>query len=515
MGVLKYQVTKTKTNIEGFDHIAMGGLPTNRTTLVSGTAGSAKTLFAVQFLAEGITKADENGVFITFEEAPDDIYKNMAGFKWNIRQWEDEGKWKFIDASPQVGDEVVISGNYDFGALIARIEYSVSKVKAKRVSMDSLGAIFNRYEDKAIVRKEIFRLVNALKKMNVTAIITAERTDEYGEIGRYGVEEFVTDNVVILRNVLEDEKRRRTVEILKLRGTQHHTGECPFTINEKGIIAIPLSAIQLEQKSSNKRITSGVPELDKMCGGGIFRDSVILASGATGTGKTLMSSHFIYGGTTNNERCLLFAYEESREQLLRNAIGWGLDLEKMEKKGLLQVEAIYPETASIEGHLLRMQEKIDKFKPTRVAVDSLSALERVASIKGFREFVIGLTCFLKEREITGFLTSTTPTLMGGPSITEGHISTITDLIIMLRYVEAFGEMRRGITVLKMRGSMHDKSVKEFAIDHQGMHIGKPFRDVVGIIAGRPTYVERPTDIDRMKHMFDDSDTIENKPKDEE
>lgn len=332
--------------------------------------------------------------------------------------------------------------------------------------------------------------------------MTAERSQEYGEIARFGVEEFVADNVIILRNVLEEGKRRRTVEILKFRGTTHQKGEYPFTIMpDQGITVIPLSAIELRQKSSNRRITSGNEELDHMCGGGLFRDSILLVSGATGTGKTLMTTEFIAGGINNGERCLLFAFEESREQLFRNAIGWGVDFEQMEAEDKFRVICAYPEVASLEEHLIHMKAAIAEFHPNRVAIDSLSAIERFAAIKGFREFVIGLTSFIKHEEIAGLFTSTTPTLLGGTSVTEAHISTITDSIILLRYVEIYGEMRRGITVLKMRGSMHDKDIREFIIDGSGMHIGRPFRNVLGILAGNPTYVP-PTEIARIDSMFD-------------
>lgn len=495
-------IEKLETGIPGFDFLSEGGLPKGRATLISGTAGSAKTVFACQFLVEGI-KRGESGVFVTFEEPPKALRRNMLGFGWNIAQWEEERKWAFVDASPQLEEQPMVTGEYDLGALIARIEFAIRKYKAKRVSMDSLGAIFSHLENSAQVRSDLFRLASALRELDVTSIMTAERTDEYGEISRYGVEEFVADNVVILRNVLQDEKRRRTIEILKYRGTDHQKGEFPFTIiRNRGVVIIPLSAIELEQKSSNIRITSGSTELDKMCGGGFFRDSIILVSGATGTGKTLMVTEFMAGGVANDERCLVFAFEESREQLFRNATGWGVDFERMEQEGKLRVVCRYPETNGLENHLITMKETIEEFKPNRVAVDSLSALERVSSLKGFREFIIGLTSFIKQQEVGGLFTSTTPSLMGGTSITEGHISTITDSIILLRYVEMYGEMRRGLTVLKMRGSMHDKDIREFSIDHKGMHIGRPFRNVTGILAGTPMYTAQ-SEVERLSGLFEE------------
>jgi circadian clock protein KaiC len=489
-------VPKLSTGIASFDVISKGGLPKHRTTLISGTAGSGKTVFAMQFLAAGIRDAAESGVFVTFEESAEDIRKNMGSFGWDLAEWEREGKLAFVDASPDPAIETVVSGTFDLGALLARVEHAVKRVGAARVSVDSLGAIFSQFSDQSIVRRELFRIASALKGMNVTALLTAERVEEYGAIARFGVEEFIADNVMVLRNVLENEVRRRTVEILKFRGTNHQKGEFPFTIIEgEGIVVIPLSAIELRQHSSNVRISSGNPELDHMCGGGFFRDSVILVSGATGTGKTLTVTQFLDGGARKGERCLLLAFEESREQLFRNASGWGVDFEKMEREGTLRVVCDYPEVVGLEEWLITIQRAVEEFKPNRVALDSLSALERVGSIKTFREFVIGVTSFIKQQEITGLFTATTSTLMGGSSITETHVSTLTDSIILLRYVEMFGEMKRGITVLKMRGSIHDKGIREFTVDEKGMHLGRRFRNVTGVLAGAPMHVS-PAELER-------------------
>ncbi len=497
-------IEKLPTGIPGFDHISEGGLPRRRITLVSGSAGTAKTVFACQFLAAGIQQRGQAGVFVTFEESIDDIRRNMLGFGWDIATWEAEGKWSFIDAST-AAPETVVAGEFDLDALIARIHHAIRKTNAERVSIDSLGAIFSQFEDSRNLRMELFRIAHALKQIGVTAIMTAERLEEYGTIARYGIEEFVADNVVILRNVLEEEKRRRTIEILKYRGTSHRKGEFPFTIiPAHGITVIPLSALELKQRSSTIRLSSGNVNLDRMCGGGFFRDSVILVSGATGTGKTLMATTFLAGGAMQGERSLLFAFEESRDQLYRNAAGWGIDFDDLERRDLLRVVSVYPETAGLEDHLIAMQKMIAEFRPTRVAIDSLSALERVSTSKGFREFVISLTSFIKHQEIAGMYTATTPNLLGGSSITEGHISTITDSIILMRYVELFGEMRRGMTVLKMRGSMHDKEIREFKIDGAGMHIGAPFRDVTGILSGNFVHVN-PSEIDRINQMFEDEE----------
>ena len=492
-------VEKIPTGISSFDVIAKGGLPRNRTTLISGTAGSGKTIFAIQFLAAGI-EAGTPGVFVTCEEAATDIRKNMLSFGWDLAKWEADGKFAFVDASPDPHIDTIEAGSFDLGALMARVEHAVKKVKGERVAVDSIGAVFSQFSDQSMVRKELFRVASALKALGVTAVLTAERTDDYGPIARFGVEEFIADNVMILRNVLEDESRRRTIEILKFRGCDHQKGEFPFTIVPNGgVIVIPLSAMHLSMKSSSVRISSGSKALDEMCGGGLFRDSVTLVSGATGTGKTLTVTQFLQGGASSGERCLLLAFEESRDQLVRNAIGWGFDFGQMERDGQLRIICDYPDVSGLEDWLVTIQAAIMEFKPHRVALDSLSALEHVGSPKAFREFVIGLTSFVKHQEITALFTSTTASLMGGDSITETHISTLTDSIILLRYVEMFGEMKRGLTVLKMRGSAHDKAIREFTIDKGGMRMGRPFRNVTGILAGAPVHLS-PSDLE---HVWED------------
>lgn len=494
-------IEKLQTYIPGLDLIADGGLPRGRTTLVAGTSGSGKTVLAAQFLAAGISQAGENGVFVTFEESPEAIRSDVNGFGWEIEQWEADGKWVFVDASPDPAEEVTIIGNYDFGGLLVRIEHAIRKNGAKRVAMDSIGTVFTRYGERATVRRELFRIIAALREIGVTAVLTAERTEEYGEIARFGVEEFVADNVIILRNSLEEEKRRRTIEILKFRGTYHQKGEWPFTVSPgKGIVVLPLSAIELTQQSEDQRVYSGNEELDKMCGGGFFRDSIVLVSGATGSGKTLLATKFLAGGVARGEKALMLAFEESRAQLIRNSRGWGDDFAAMEQAGKLRIICTYPETASLEEHLLEIKAAVESFRPKRLAIDSLSALERVATAKGYREFIVGLTSFIKHGELVGLFTATAPTLLGGESVTESHISTMTDSIILLRYVEVYGDIRRGIVVIKMRGSAHEKEIREFTIDAQGMHIGRPFRGITGILSGNPTQASAD-EMERLDQLF--------------
>ena len=478
------QVQKLPTGIEGFDDVCHGGLPNGRSTLVSGTSGTGKTVFSLQYLHHGICHFDEPGIFVTFEESPQDIINNAASFGWNLQELIDQNKLFILDASPDP-DGQAVAGNFDLSGLIERISYAIRKYKAKRVAIDSMTAVFQQYDAIYVVRREIFRLIARLKEIGVTTVMTTERVDEYGPIARYGVEEFVSDNVVILRNVLETERRRRTVEILKLRGTTHMKGEFPFTMGALGISVFPLGAMRLTQRSSNVRISSGVPALDEMCGGGYFQDSIILATGATGTGKTMLVSKFIEDAYLNEQRAILFAYEESRAQLLRNATSWGIDFEKMEADGMLKIICAYPESTGLEDHLQIIKTEITSFKPSRMAIDSLSALARGVSLNAFRQFVIGVTGYAKQEEIAGFFTNTAEEFMGSHSITDSHISTITDTILLLQYVEIRGEMARALNVFKMRGSWHDKRIREFLITNEGPQIKDSFSNFEQIFSGAP------------------------------
>jgi len=355
-------------------------------------------------------------------------------------------------------------------------------VRAKRIVLDSLTQLFDHFiGDPKILRRELFHISSALKKSGLTVLMTAERSTEYGELTRHRLEEFVADNVVILRNVLSREKRRRTIEVLKMRGSHHAEGEAPFTLlSGHGVVAIPLSSLRLEQHSSTVRVTSGNAQIDEMCGGGFFRDSVTLVSGATGTGKTLLVTNFLAGGVAAGEKALLFGYEESRGQLFRNASGWGVDFAQMEADGKLKVVCLYPEAQGLPDHLLTIENVVDEFQPNRIAIDSLSALERIAHDTGFREFLISLTSFIKKREIAGLCTATSKSLIGGQSASEQHISTLTDSIILLRYIQERQFMHRGLMILKMRGSEHAKEIRKFSIDGSGMRLGEAFGDAPDI-----------------------------------
>jgi circadian clock protein KaiC len=481
------EIQRMPTGISGFDQVALGGLPAGRSTLVTGTTGSGKTLFAVEFLARGIRDFDDAGVFVTFEETPTDIRRNAASLGLPIERWEGEGKWAFVDASADI-EETSTVGDYDFSALVARIEHAVRQVGARRVSLDSLGAIFTRFSNIGIVRHELFRIASALETLGVTSVLTAERAAEHDGVSWYGVEEFVLNNVIILRNVLQQERRRRTIEIVKFRGAAHRTGEWLFAIDpQDGIVVMPLAFLTSRERASQGRVSTGIAELDEMCGGGFYRDAIVLLSGSTGAGKTLTSLSFAAAAYAAGERCLFYTFDETREQLGRNAAGWGIDLDGMEATGLLRVVSEYPEVASLEDHFIRLRRGVAEFAPDRMVIDTLSALERVATPRALLDFLIALGAVLRPREITALLTSAAGDHLTSSLVPAGavEIASLADVTILLRAFEHAGEIRRAIAVVQARGSAHDHSIRQVTIDGTGMHIGDRLRGVSHILDANP------------------------------
>jgi circadian clock protein KaiC len=494
-------VVKVATGISGFDEIAYGGIPKGRTTLLSGASGSGKTVFAMQFLMGGVQNG-EAAVFVTFEETPEDIQRNMLGFGWDIAKLVRKGMFTFVDASP-TEDETIEVGNFDLGAFLARIMYAIKKVDAQRVAIDSISALFPRYSDQAVIRRELYRTASQLKKEGMTTILTAERTtEEVGQIGRFGVEEFVSDNVILLHNYLDSVRgdRKRSVEILKFRGTTHETQDTPLLVLADGVNVFPRPRPSYRgQRSSDKKLSLGIPGLDKMFFGGVYELSTTLLTGASGAGKTVSGLHFILEGARKGERGLLIAFEESDEQLYRNAESFGQDLRKYVKKGLVRLFTSVPEELKPEEHFKRIRDIVEESEVSRFVIDSLSALERIYPPDRFREFTVGLNTYLKGKGVTSLMTNTTAALLDVSQITETHLSTATDNIILLKYLELDGQMKRALLVVKARGSDHDKTLHELIIDSKGMSVGEPFYGVEGLMGGSARRVVMPP-VDVTEHM---------------
>jgi len=503
-------IEKEETGIVGFDTASDGGLPKGRMTIVAGTAGSAKTIFATQFLVHGILKKESNAVFVTFEETPEEICRDMAGFNWDLRKFEEEGRLKFVDISLPHDVEIeqwksIIPVCYEVRNIIGKIENAVQKINAKRVVIDSIGTMFGDNVDRATIRSKIFRISSSLRKMGVTSVMTIERSEEYGPVSRYGVEEFAAENVVVLRNVFEEKRRRRTMEILKFRGTNHLRGEFPFAIiSGKGIMAFPITYLQKvisKPQLSQNKVTSGSKELDAMCNGGFFKDSIIFVSGGPGCGKTVLSTQFIAGGVASGEKGLLVTFDENKEAIYRNALARNINLKAMEEKGNLFIHSVYPESLGVDEHLSEIISSIETFKPERIVIDSLSAIERITSPKGLEEFIMGITYYIKQKGITAIYTANSNPISISCGPLESLGFAIADAIILIKYVEVFGELHRGIIIMKMRSSAHDKEIREFTIDDKGIHIGRAFRNISGVLSGTLVHKSSAEHESRIDKLF--------------
>ena len=480
-------IAKTPTGIEGFDHIAMGGLPERRATVVAGQAGSAKTIFAAQFLAEGVRRG-EPGIFVTLEEPAADHRANLSTLGWDVTAWEAAGDWRFVDASPLVrvsgAEERAV---YSMETLAAQIGHAVDATGAQRLVLDSLNAVLSLHEDIATARQLLRRLIASLRAMGLTVVLTVETPgDPGGALSRYGVEEFVADNVVLLRNVREGTFRRRTVEVLKMRGAMHHKGDVGFTIVPgRGLVVLPVTAPQSSVGPGDERVSSGNPGLDELMHGGLMRGSSTLLSGPSGTGKTLLVTQFAAAGAARGEKVLLVAYEESPEQVRRNGAAFGHDFAAYEEQGLLTVVSHYPEVASLDDHLVEIRTLVEQLEPARLVIDSLSALTRLGSSHAYREFVIGITSFVRTIGVASVLTSSSAQLFGGTSVTESHISGLIDSIVVLRRVETDSSLKHSILVLKMRGSSHEHQIRELRIGNGALEVGEPFTGLGGVLTGQP------------------------------
>jgi len=459
---------KSPTGIPGMDEITGGGLPKGRPTLVAGAAGCGKTLFAMEFLVNGAIQYDEPGVFVAFEENAEELAQNVASLGFDLKDLAKKKKL-IIDNIQIERSEIAETGEYDLEGLFIRLGYAIDTIGARRVVLDTIEVLFGALPNQTIVRAELQRLFRWLKNKGVTAVITAERGD--GTMTRFGLEEYVADCVILLDHRVTEQVSTRRLRIVKYRGTLHGTSEYPFLISKNGISVLPITSLSLEHKVSNKRISTGIKELDNMLDGkGFYRGSSVLLSGTAGTGKSSLSAAFVDAACGRGERCLYFAFEESTSQILRNMRSIGIDLAPHVKKGLLQFHVARPTHYGLEMHLVTMYDLINEHNPDVVVLDPITDFFAVGSKAEVKATITRVIDFLKTRQMTGFFTSYTSEEDGADQSIVG-ISSLIDAWISLRNLEINGERHRGLFILKSRGMPHSNQIRSFQLTDHGIQIG--------------------------------------------
>lgn len=466
-------VEKCPTGIRGLDEITNGGLPKDRPTLICGGAGSGKTLFAMEFLMHGAIEYGEPGVFMTFEETPQDLAKNFYSLGFDLPEMMSRGLIE-TDHVSITRSEIEETGEYDLEGLFIRLSAAIDAIGAKRVVLDTIEALFSELPNATILRAELRRLFLWLKGRGVTAIVTGESGDK--TLTRYGLEEYVADCVILLDSRIAGQIATRRMRIVKYRGSAHGMDEYPFLIDEDGISVLPITSLGLDYPVSKERISTGVHRLDAMLGGkGFFQGSTILLSGTAGTGKTSLSATFADAACRRGERCLYFAFEESPRQIIRNMESIGLDLEQWVKKGLLKFHSARPTFHGLEMHLVTFHKVIEAFTPRVFIVDPISNLIDAGTAPEVKSVLTRLIDYLKMKKISTFLTDLT---RSGDSLegTREEISSLIDTWLLLRDIELKGERNRGLYILKSRGMDHSNQLQEFLITNQGL-------DLVNIYTG--------------------------------
>jgi circadian clock protein KaiC len=461
-------LTKAPTGIEGLDEISGGGLPAGRPTLVCGAAGCGKTMLAAEFLVNGATKFGEPGVFMMFEESADELAENMRSLGFDLRKLQ-KSKRIAVDSVRVDRSGMQETGEFELDGLFMRLGAAIDSVKAKRVVLDTIEALFAGIANHAIVRSELRRLFGWLKDRGVTAVITAERGS--ATLTRYGLEEYVADCVILLDHRVTEQVSTRRLRIVKYRGSRHGTNEYPFLIGDKGISVLPITSLSLNHEASSKRMPTGIAGLDDMLGGkGPYRGSSILVSGAPGTGKSSLSASFADAACRRGERVVIFAYEESESQVLRNMKSIGLDLGQWVDKGLLRIESTRPTLHGLEQHLVMMYGLVGSFKPAVVIVDPISNLT-ASRDAGLTLTLMRLIDFLKTKVVTGMFTSLTAEGDGTLSpVSEVGVSSLMDTWLLLSNVATNGERTRTLQVLKSRGMNHSNKVREFVFSDEGLDL---------------------------------------------
>lgn len=471
---------KSPTGIQGLDEITGGGLPRGRPTLVCGSAGCGKTLLAMEFLVRGVTEYGEPGVFLAFEETPEELTANVRSLGFDLDALAAERKI-LLEHVHVERSEIEEAGEYDLEGLFIRLGYAIDSIGARRVVLDTLETLFGGLDNQAILRSELRRLFRWLKDRGVTAVITAERGD--GMLTRQGLEEYVSDCVILLDHRVSDQLSTRRLRIVKYRGTTHGTNEYPFLIDKDGISVLPITSLGLMHQASDERISTGVPRLDAMLGGqGVYRGTTVLLSGTAGTGKTSLASCFADATCRRGERCLYFAFEESPGQMVRNMRSIGIDLEPWLRQGLLHFHASRPTVHGLEMHLVAMHRLVRQVRPAVVIIDPISNLVLAGAQGETGAMVLRLLDFLKGENITAVFTNLTS---GGSDLemTELGISSLVDSWMLLRAIEANGERNRGLYVLKSRGMAHSNQIREFVLSERGIELKDVYVGPEGVLTG--------------------------------
>ena len=476
----KTYLPKCPTGIQGLDEITGGGLPRGRPTLMCGGPGCGKTLFAAEFLVRGAVQFGEPGVFMAFEETEAELKANVASLGFDLAGLVRRKKIA-IDYVHIERSEVQESGEYDLEGLFVRLNHAIDSIGAKRVVMDSLEALFASLPNEAILRAELRRLFRWLKDKGVTAVITAERGRE--QLTRHGLEEYVSDCVILLDHRVVDQIATRNLRVVKYRGALHGTNEFPFLIGAEGISVLPITSLGLNHKISTERIATGIPRLDAMLGGrGFFRGSSILLTGTPGTGKTIVAANFAQAACRRGERTLFFSFEESPNQIIRNMHSIGLRLEPLVKRGLLRFHAARPSLYGLEMHLATMFKEIVAFQPRVVVMDPITSLMDSGTASECRAMVTRLVDYLKAGQVTTLFTSLT---QGGHTLqqSEAAMSSLMDSWLLLQDIEGNGERNRLLYVLKARGMSHSNQIREFLISDHGVDLVDAYIGVSGVLTG--------------------------------
>jgi len=472
------RLAKAPTGIPGLDEVLLGGVPAGRPTLICGSAGCGKTLLGMTFLVNGATQFGEPGLFVSFEETPQDLAENVASLGFDVPGLIAANKLA-IDHIRIERSEIEESGDYDLEGLFVRLGYAIDRIGARRVVLDTLEALFANLSNQAILRAELHRLFGWLKERGVTAVITGERGES--TLTRYGLEEYISDCVILLDNRVEDQVTTRRLRIVKFRGSAHGTNEYPFLLDDQGITVVPLSSAGLGHQVSDGVVSTGVAGLDAMLGlGGIYRGSSILISGVPGSGKTILGASFAAAACTRGERCMFFSFEESAELLVRNVASVGIDLQQHVKSGLLRFETKRPTAFGFEMHLAHMQRELDRFQPSAVIVDPVTSFRGPDS--EVHALLLRMMDILKTRGITTVFTSLTSSEERVAQSDFG-LSSLMDTWIFLVDIESNGERNRGLYALKSRGMSHSNQIREYLLTSDGVRLVKAYLGVAGVLMG--------------------------------